>query len=149
MHLNRLEIQLKSLSGIPVLALTLLGLAYTLVGWQLSVNDIFEFVGVVVVVAAISVALNSNPWLGGLLGYLPQVLLFSASTSLLITLTLIVPVILIVIIIPALTTFLAWEELQFLKFNQTNIYRILLIVAGLGLAVGEFVDIYVLPSVKY
>lgn len=149
MQFYNLEIQFKRLSRIPLLSLVLLGLAYILVGWQLSLNDIFGFIGVVTFIIFISVALDSNPWLDGVLGYFPQIILFSASTSLLITLTLIFPMILVLVIIPTLTTFLAWKELEFLDFDQDNIRRILLVVAGLGLAVGEFVDLAVLPSVKY
>jgi hypothetical protein len=145
---NNLRIQLESLSRIPLLSLILLGLAYILVGWQLSVNDIFGFVGTIAFTTAIFVALNSNPWLGGILGNLPQVLLFSASTSLLITFTLILPVILTVVIIPTLTTFLAWQELQFLKFSQTHTRKILLSMIGCGLVIGELIDLFVLPSIK-
>lgn len=149
MQLYNLEIKFKGLSRTPILSLVLLGLAYILVGWELSLNDIFGFIGIATFIIFTSVALDSNPWLDGVLGYFPQIILFSASTSLLITLTLIIPMLLVLVVIPVLTTFLAWKELEFLNFNQINIRKILLIVAGLGLAIGEFIDFAVLPSIKY
>lgn len=136
------------LNRLPVLSLTLLALAYMLVGWQLSVNDIFSFIAVLGTVVAFLLAWNGKPGIGGVLGYLPQILLFSASTSVLITLITTVPIVLMVVIIPALTTFLNWKELQFSEVDPVRARNLQLIIIGCSLLVGECIDLFLLASPK-
>lgn len=148
MQVNDAGIKIKSFSQLPLLPLILLWLAYGLVGWHLSAHHIFWFVGVLIAVAAIAFAWTSSPWLGGAFGYLPQVLLIALVVSLLITLTAILPLLVTLVIIPGLTTVLAWQEMQALNLKGTYIWRILIAVAALGLGVGELTDLLILPSHK-
>jgi hypothetical protein len=148
MQVNNSSIKIKFFSQLPLLPLTLLWLAYGLVGWQLSAHHIFWFVGVLIAVAAIAFAWTSSPWLGGAFGYLPQVLLVALVVSLLITLTAILPILVTLVIIPILTTVLAWQEMQVLNPRGIHIWGILIAFAALGLGVGELIDLLILPSHK-
>lgn len=130
------------------LALMLFWLAFVLVGWQLSVDHIFAFIGVFLIVAIAFWAWNCNPWLGGLMGFFPQVLLVASLLTCLFALAAIFPILLILVIIPTLTTFLAWEELQFAAIDSISARKILIGLVGLGLGLGELIDIFVLPSIK-
>ncbi|MCU0524932.1 MAG: hypothetical protein MUF72_08920 [Elainella sp. Prado103] len=126
----------------------MLALSYVLVGWQLAINDILIFLAVSGTVFAITLASNENPWIGGILGNLPQILLFALSTSILITLITTVPVVLMVIIVPALTTFLSWKELQLLQVDPNHARRTQLMIIGCSLLVGELLDLFVVSSPK-
>ena len=146
MQISNSNIKSKALDQLPLLPLTLLWLAYGLVGWHLSAHHIVWFVGVLIAIAAIAFAWTSDAWLGGVFGYLPQVLLIALIVSLLITFTALLPMLVTLLIIPALTTALAWQEMQVLNFRGICFWGILIAVAMLGLGVGELTDLLILPS---
>jgi hypothetical protein len=50
---------------------------------------------------------------------------------------------------PFLATFLAWSEMRFFNFSRTRIFWSLVVIAVLGLGLGELVDLWVLPSARY
>jgi hypothetical protein len=133
---------------LPVGVLTLLGLGYGMVGWHLAAHHIFLFVGVAIGVAALVFSWNSEPWFGGAFGNLPQMLFVALVISLLITLTMSVPLMGTLVIIPALTTFLAWQEMQTLKLPGSYVWKILILIILLGLGVGELIDLTIFPSQK-
>jgi hypothetical protein len=130
-----------------LVSLLLLWLAYGLVGWQLSINYIFGFIGIAAVVAAIVLAWPTSPWLSGAFGYLPQVLVVASAISLLIAVTAVSPILITLLVIPLLTTFLAWQEMQALAL-KINVWGVLIATAILGLGVGELIDLSILPSYK-
>lgn len=148
MQANNSHTKIRSLNPLPLLPLTLLWLAYGLVGWHLSVHHILWFVGVLTAVAAIIFTWASSPWLDGALGYLPQVMLTALVSSLLIALTATSPLLITLVIIPILTTALAWQEMQALNLKGAWVWGILIAVAAFGLAIGELADLAILPSYK-
>ncbi|MBF2074686.1 MAG: hypothetical protein IGS50_13110 [Synechococcales cyanobacterium C42_A2020_086] len=132
----------------PLLALILLMVAFALVGWQLTLHHLVLFVSVLCSTIALVISQEANPWMGGIFGQLPQILLFSLSLSLLITLIFTLPILLTLVVIPVLTTLLAWQEIRLL-YPRSVIWRLLLIVALLGVGLGELIDLLILPSAKY
>lgn len=148
MQANNSRTKISSFSPLPLLPLTLLWLAYGLVGWHLSIHHIFWFVGFLMAVAAIVFAWASSPWLDGALGYLPQVMLTALVSSSLIALTATSPMLVTLVVIPVLTTTLAWQEMQTLNLKRACVWGILIAVAAFGLGIGEWADLSILPSYK-
>jgi branched-subunit amino acid transport protein len=145
---NNSRTKIRSSKPLPLLPLTLLWLAYGLVGWHLSVQHILWFVGFLMAVAVIVFTWASSPWLDGALGYLPQVMLTALVSSSLIALTATLPMLVTLVIIPVLTTALAWQEMQALNLEGACVWGILIAVAAFGLGVGELADLSILPSYK-
>jgi hypothetical protein len=133
---------------LPARSLLLLGLGYGMVGWSLAAHHIFLFVGIAIAVAALVITWNSEPWLGGAFGNLPQMFFIALTLSLLITLTMSVPLMGTLVIVPLLTTVLAYQDMQMLTLSKRYIWKVLISVILLGLGIGEFIDLLILPSQK-
>jgi len=143
------DMDIKLPARFPWSPLILFWLAYALVGWKLSPNHIAWYVGIFMAVAALVLTISSNPWLGGVLGYTPQIIFTVLVTSILVTLLVSFAILSTLIFIPLITTFLAWQELRSLNLRRSQMLWILGGIALLGLGVGEFVDLLVLPSSRY
>lgn len=143
------DMDIKLPERFPWSPLILFWLAYALVGWRLSPNHIAWYVGIFTAVAALVLAISSNPWLGGLLGYTPQIIFTVLVTSILVTLLVSFSILSTLVLVPLITTFLAWQELRSLNLRRSQMLWILGAIALLGLGVGEFVDLLVLPSNRY
>lgn len=143
------DMDIKISTRLPWSPLFLFWLAYALVGWKLSPNHIAWYIGVFTAVAALVLAISTNPWLGGLLGYTPQIIFTVLVTSILVTLLVSFSILSTLILVPLITTFLAWQELRSLNLRKSQILWVLGGIALLGLGVGEFVDLLVLPSSRY
>ena len=141
------------LSTIPRLALVLLCLAYALLGWYLSAHHIVWLVGAFVAAVALAFAWKSSPWLERLFRFCSQglvaVLTISLIASILLALAATKTILVTLVIMPLFSTFLAELEMRFAGFNQINKFLILTIIAGLGLGLGEIIDIVFFPSVRY
>jgi len=148
METNRIEV-IKSLNKFPWLSLTLFWLAYTLVGWILAAQHIVWFVGVFIAVATVALVWTSSPWLGGLIGDFPQVLLVVLIVSSLVALAATQFIFFTLIFIPFITTFLAWQDMLSLNFKKSYSFWLLVAIALLSLGIGELIDIFVLPSLRY
>ncbi|MBF2048683.1 MAG: hypothetical protein IGS54_15215 [Elainella sp. C42_A2020_010] len=148
MYSNNFKIKTQTFPTMPLLSLGLLWLSYALVGWQLSVYYIFLFIGILIAVAAVAFAWSSTPWFEGLFGYLPQVLLIALTISILTALIAIFPMLVPLMVIPMLTTLLAWQEIQALTMRKRYLWSVLITVAIIGLGIGEYVDLFILPSEK-
>jgi hypothetical protein len=137
----------------PWLALVLLGGEYALLGWYLSVHHIFWLIGTFIVVITFGVAWKSNPILkvlawfttGGLL----VVLGVSLLVSLVVALTLTNPVSLGLVLLPLITLLYARLEMQAADFKQVDIFLWSVMMTGLGLGLGEVIDLFVTPSMRY
>jgi hypothetical protein len=143
------DMDIKIPTRLPWSPLILFWVAYALVGWKLSPNHIAWYIGVFMAVAALVLTISSNPWLGGVLGYTPQIIFTVLVTSILVTLIVSFSILSTLILVPLITTFLAWQELRSLNLRRSQILWVLGGIALLGLGVGEFVDLLVLPSSRY
>lgn len=140
-------------SRIPWLALLLLWLTYALLGWYLSAHHIVWLVGSFLAVVALAVASKSSTWLEffvsfasqGVFAFLTMSLIISTSLALLATFS----ILLILIVMPLVTMFLAEVEMRFAGFSEQNTFLSLTILAGFGLGLGEMIDILLLPSRRY
>lgn len=147
--MNNNQLEKVFLKQLPWLSLVLFCLTYALVGWHLSAYHIVWFIGVFIATATIAISWTSSPWLEGVLGYLPQVLIVVLLVSILLTLAVTSSIILTLILIPLLATFLAWQELRSLGLGKNRVFWTLIIVASISLGIGEFVDISLVPSGRY
>ena len=141
------------LSRSPWLPLVLLWLAYALLGWYLSAHHIVWLLGAFVAVLSLAVAWKSSPLLErfvrfGFQGWF-AVLTISLILSISVALAVTQPILLPLIVMPLATTFLAELEMNFAGFSQINKFLTLTIIAGLGLGLGEIIDIVLLPSLRY
>jgi hypothetical protein len=136
------------LHRIPVTALALLWLAYNLLGWYLAAHQIACLVGAFVAAIAIAIVRKSNIWLENLLAFGSQPLVVVLVLSASIALIAIWSILFSLFLVPLTTTLLAELEMRFSGFSQTDSFWILTVIAGLGLGVGEMIDILI-PSIKY
>ncbi|HLO89287.1 MAG TPA: hypothetical protein VK203_30365 [Nostocaceae cyanobacterium] len=134
---------------IPVIPLLLLWLAYYLLGWYLAVHQIVWLVGAFIVAIAIAIVRRSNLWLERLLNFGSQTLVIILGLSASIALIAIWSLLFSLFLIPLATTLLADLEMRFAGFRKIDSFWILTILAGSGLAVGEFIDLFVWPSAVY
>lgn len=143
----------RPVNRIPLLALSMLWLAYALLGWYLSAHHIVWLVGAFVVFIALALIWKSNPLLErlsslgsqGLFVVIGISLVFSLSVALAITWS----TSFLFIAMPFITTFFAQVEMSFKGFKKSQKLLFLTITAGFGLIFGEILDIGILPSVRY
>ena len=143
---------ISSLSKIPRLSLILLWLTYNLLGWYLSAYHIVWLVGAFIVAVALSIAWQGIFWLESLVNFSSQglfVILMLLILSILFALVLTWSILVVLIIMPILTTFLAKVEMRFANFNKLHTFLLLTVIAGFGLGLGELIDILFLPSSRY
>lgn len=143
-----------NISTIPWLPLLLLLLAYALLGWYLSAHHIVWLVGAFVAVVALAVTWKSRLWFEPLLKFgsqgLGAVLILSLVVSVSIALaTTNGSILIFLVFILLLATFFSEIELRFAGFSRLNTLLFLIFLAGLGLGLGEIIDIVFLPSSRY
>lgn len=137
----------------PYLSLLLLWLAYTLLGWYLAAHHIIWIFGFLIAFAALYLSWKTNPLLQfivrlssqGLFVVLTSALIFSV----LIASSVALPMLLILVVIPLVATILAEVEMRYSEFSQLKKLVIFSILAGLGLVIGETIDLVLLPSIRY
>ncbi|MBD3881056.1 hypothetical protein IFO70_04750 [Phormidium tenue FACHB-886] len=135
------------------LALSLLGIEYVLLGWYLAVHHIFWLIAISTVVTTLIVVWKGNPILESLIRVLSQqsfvVLGLSLLFSLFLALIFIEPILGELVIAPMLTLMYAIFEMQSARFNEFEVLKWLVIVTGACLALGEIIDLLVMPSARY
>jgi hypothetical protein len=143
----------RTFTKIPLLPLVLLWLTYTLLGWYLSAHHIIWLVGAFIIVFALAVGWNSNYWLERLVEFISRklvtVLLVSLVVTILVALATTWSILLKLILLPLETVFLAEIEMCFAGFSKLNRFLILTILTGLGLGLGEIIDILFFPSMRF
>ncbi|NEQ28226.1 MAG: hypothetical protein F6K28_56445 [Microcoleus sp. SIO2G3] len=143
----------QSLSRSPWLALSLLGIQYALLGWFLSAYHIFWGVSAFVVVVTSTVAWKSNPILEYLIQLISQKILAVVGVCLLISLSIVLtlthPAFFSLILLPTLTLLYVLLEMRSTNLKQTDIFLWSVAIAGLGLGLGEIVDLFISPSMRY
>jgi hypothetical protein len=137
----------------PWFALVLLVLAYTVLGWHLSAHHIFWLVGTFVIAVTFVTAWRSHPILESLVWFVTQKLFVVVGLSMLfsvvVTLILTKPILLSLTLLPLLALLYAELEMRATGFKQTEVFVCAVMMAGLGLLVGEAVDLWVIPSMRY
>lgn len=135
------------------LAISLLTIAYTLLGWYVAAHHVFWLVGTFVVITTLIIAWKSNP-IVEFLAWLTQQQIFvvigiSLLFSLVVAFTLVEPMLSSLIPLPLITLLYALLELRTAEYKQSDIFFWLVIVTGLGLGRGEAVDLFIVPSMRY
>ncbi|HEY9861364.1 MAG TPA: hypothetical protein V6D16_17825 [Candidatus Obscuribacterales bacterium] len=137
----------------PWFAFVLLVLAYTVLGWHLSAHHIFWLVGTFVIAVTLVTAWKSHPILESLVWFATQKLLVVVGLSLLfsvaVTLVLTKPILLNLTLLPLVSLLYAELEMRATGFKQMDVFFCSVLMAGLGLLVGEAVDLWVIPSMRY
>jgi hypothetical protein len=134
---------------IPWLPLVFLWLSYAWLGWYLSAHDIAWLVGAFVAALVLAIAWRTIAWLERLIRFgsraLTVILFLGASVALIAIWSIFVTF----IVLPLTTTLLAEMELRFSGFSKRDTFLLLTAIAGCGLAVGEAIDLIVIPSSRY
>ncbi|MEH2279830.1 MAG: hypothetical protein V7K90_00590 [Nostoc sp.] len=129
--------------------LVLVLLAYTLLGWYLAANHIIWLVGAFVTAMVIAVVRKSIFWLERLVEFDSKTLVVILFLSISIALVATWSILLRLFIIPLATMLLADLEMRFSGFNKLDSFWVLIVLAVLGLVVGEVIDILVFSSSRY
>jgi hypothetical protein len=144
---------LESLRRIPWLSLGLLGLAYATLGWYLSAHHIVWFVSALIAAAILVPAWKSSPLIARSLWFASEDLVLAIGFCLVVSLALAQMAIwsttAILFSLPLLTTFLADLDLRRAAFSQPHKRFCLTLIAGLGLSIGEMIDLVLFPSLRY
>jgi hypothetical protein len=137
----------------PWLALILLGGEYVLLGWFLAAHHIFWLVGTFIVVLTLAVIWKKNPILEFLAWMAQQqiVVLLGGSflLSLLIALAFVQPILVSLSLLPIITLAYALLEMRTSAFKQGEVFLWSVVITGLGLGLGEAIDLFITPSMRY
>lgn len=137
----------------PWLALSLLGAGYALLGWYLAAHHVFWLVNTFIVVTTLTIVWKSNPMLESLVWLIRQQIFVVISVSLLFSLVVALifvnPTLLSLIPLPLVTLIYALLEMRTVGFKQTEIFIWSVVITGLGLGLGEAIDLFVAPSMRY
>lgn len=134
----------------PLLSLALVCLAYALLGWYLAAHHLFWLVGAFMAALSLTIVWKNIIWLEKLEKYTfltwIVALMVSVSIALIGTHWILLSGLIILLLA---TTILANIEIHLAGFTKQEKFWILIISVGLGLVIGEIVDIAVLPSMRY
>lgn len=136
----------------PWLSLVLLWLSYSLLGWYLSAYHVFWLMAALVAALPSVIAWKSVPCLEDIVRFGSRgfrVILIMLVISILISLITTWSLLITLIIVPLITTFLAGLEMRFAGFSEINAFLLSIVSAGLGLGLGEIIDIMISPSMRY
>lgn len=135
------------------LALSLLAITYTLLGWYLAVHHVFWLMSIFILFTTLFIGWKSNPILEFLSWLTKQQIFLVIGVSLLISLTvalvLVKPTLASLIPLPLVTLIYALLEMRLAAFKQSSISLWLLFIAVLGLGLGEIIDLFITPSMRY
>jgi hypothetical protein len=139
----------KFFKRIPGMSLIFLWLAYALLGWDLSAHHIVWLVGAFVTIVVLAAIRKSVFWVESLINIKSQmvslILVLSASIALIATWSILFDLFLL----PLAATVLADLDMRISGFRPFDSFLVLTILAALGLAVGETIDVLFLPSFRY
>lgn len=137
----------------PWLALSLLALSYSLLGWYLAAQHVFWLVGTFTVITTLIFVWKSNPVLEFLAWLIKQQVLVIIGVSLLfslfVALALAHPSLFSLVPLPLITLLYALLEMRTAEFKQSEIFLWSVIITGLGLGLGEAIDLFIAPSMRY
>jgi hypothetical protein len=141
------------LSRLPWLAIGILWLAYALLGWYLAAHHIVWIAGFVTMVVTLSLVWKGVPLLKQLSWFSSQSLFIVTVINLVISLCVILFVtdfqFLGLIFLPVVTMLWVNLEMRSAGFNQRRILLYLATIAGLGIGLGEAIDLVLIPSMRW
>ena len=131
-------------------SLVVLWLTFTVVAWNLASGDLTWYLIFFGSVVGILCVFQEEPWIRGLLGYVPQAVVGMLILSLLVTFVIAYPETIFLLLVPCLSLYFAWGEVSYISspFYAPSLigkFMILLITILLGLGFGKFVDLTLLP----
>lgn len=131
----------------------LLWVTYALLGWYLSAHYIAWVVGAVAIAVMLMITGKGSPILKQLLWFSSQGLFVIVAVSLIFSLCAILFItdfqFVGLILLPVVTMFWADIEMRSAGFEPDQILLYLAAIAGLGIGLGEAIDILLIPSVRY
>ncbi|MBW4446100.1 MAG: hypothetical protein KME38_04255 [Spirirestis rafaelensis WJT71-NPBG6] len=134
---------------IPLTPLLLLWLAYAVLGWYLAAHHIVWLMGAFVTLVVLFVVSRSVYCLEALITFGSQTLIIVLALSGSIVLVATWSLLITLFILPLAATILAHLEMRFAGLNELYTFVILTILAGLGLGMGEIIDLVFFPSIRY
>lgn len=137
----------------PWLGLSLLGVECALLGWYLAAHHVFWLISTIIVMTTFTIAHKSNPMLKSLSWLTKQqvfvVIGASLLFSLIVALALVNPILLSLIPLPLITLTFALLEMRAAGFKRSDIFIWLVVITGWGLGLGEAIDLFIAPSMRY
>lgn len=134
-------------------ALILLGVEYVILGWYLAAHHIFWLIGTFILGLTFAVIWKKNPILNAFEWLVQQQVIVVIGISFLLSLLLawvyLKPVLLELSLLPLLTLVYALLEMRTAEFKQSDVLLWAALVTGLGLGLGETIDLFVIPSMRY
>ncbi|NJL61532.1 MAG: hypothetical protein HC903_06520 [Methylacidiphilales bacterium] len=134
---------------IPIKPLLLLWLAYTWLGWYLSAYHIGWLFGAFVLLFVLTIVWQTTSWLEKLIEIGSKTLVVVLFLSLSVALVASWSLLFSLFLMPLATTILTNMELRLSGLTRLDRLILLSIFAGMGLIVGEIIDIFFLPSIRY
>jgi hypothetical protein len=135
------------------LALSLLAMEYTLLGWYLGAHHVFWVMGTFVAITTLIISWKSNPLTEALNWLIKQQVFVVVSTSfflsLVVAMIFVEPILLSLIPLPLITLLYALLEMQVSEFKKSQILFWSMIITTLGLGLGEAIDLVIVPSMRY
>ena len=134
-------------------ALTLMAGEYVLLGWYLAAHHIFWLIGTFIVILTFAVIWKKNPILDTLNWLVDQSVFVVIGISLLFSLVVAFaftqPVVLSLSLLPSITLLYALLEMRSSGFKQSDVFFWAVMITGLGLGIGEVIDLFITPSIRY
>jgi hypothetical protein len=134
---------------IPIKPLILIWLAYTWLGWYLSAYHIGWLVGALVLIFVLTLIWKTTSWLEKLIEIGSKTLVVVLFLSLSVALVASWSLLFSLVLMPLATTMLTNMELRLSGLTRLDRLILLSVSAGLGLVIGEVIDICLLPSIRY
>lgn len=134
-------------------ALLLLTGEYILLGWYLAAHHVFWLMGSCIVIVTFAVIWKENPILDTLVWLVRQPVFVAIAVSfvlsLMVAFLMIKPILLNVSFLPSVILLYALLEMRIANFKQTDIVFWAMAITGLGLGIGEAIDLFITPSIRY
>jgi hypothetical protein len=134
---------------IPIKPLILIWLAYTWLGWYLSAYHIGWLIGALVLIFVLTLIWKTTSWLEKLIEIGSKTLVVVLFLSLSVALVASWSLLFSLVLMPLATTMLTNMELRLSGLTRLDRLILLSVSAGLGLVIGEVIDICLLPSIRY
>lgn len=135
------------------IALILLGGEYALLGWYLAAHHVFWLIATLIVVLTFTVVWKKNPFLESLTWLANQQVILvigvSLCVSLIVSLAFVKPILLTLSTLPLFTLLYALLEMRTAAFRQFDVIVWTVVITGFGLGLGEAIDLFVTPSMRY